>query len=102
MLNPTIEKKVDKDSFILNAMQSGDTLKGALEAWKTSGNSVRRGKGGRAAFYDYLREGNSVTSEKELIAYIASDDCEFSENERKTSNYGHWLAIAELVEAGRA
>ena len=92
---------ISKDDFILAAMQNGATLKAALEDWKNSGNSVRRGKGGRAAFYDYLRE-NSVTSEKELIAYIASDDCEFSENERKTSNYGHWLAIAELVEAVRA
>lgn len=83
-------------------MQNGGTLKDALQSWKESGNSVRRGKGGRAAFYDYLRDGNSVTSEKELIAYIASPDCEFSENERKTSNYGHWLAIAELVEAVRS
>lgn len=94
-------KPVTKDGFILSAMQGGATLKDAMQSWKESGNSVRRGKGGRAAFYDYLRN-NSVTSEKELIAYIASDDCEFSENERKTSNYGHWLAIAELVEAVRA
>jgi len=92
---------ISKDTFVLEAMQNGATLKDAMQAWKESGNSVRRGKGGRAAFYDYLRE-NSVASEKELIAYIASDDCEFSENERKTSNYGHWLAIAELVEAVRA
>ena len=76
-------------------------LKAEAAAWKASGFAVRRGKGGRAAFYDYLRK-NSVTSEKELIAYIASDDCEFSDNERKTSNYGHWLAIAELVEAVRS
>jgi len=101
-MDTTIEKKVDKDTFILNAMKGGATLKDALEAWKVSGNGVRRGRGGRAAFYDYLRDGNSVTNEKELIAYMQSGDCEFSENERKTSNYGHWLAIAELVEAVRA
>jgi len=101
MLNPTIEKKVDKDTFILNAMQSGDTLKDALEAWKNSGNSVRRGKGGRAAFYDYLRNGGRIKNEQDLQAYIASPDCEFSDNERKTSNYGHWLAIAELVDSVR-
>ena len=93
---------ISKDTFVLEAMQNGATLKDAMQAWKESGNAVRRGKGGRAAFYDYLRDGNAITNERELEAYIASDDCEFSENERKTSNYGHWLAIAELVEAVRA
>lgn len=93
---------ISKDEYVLAEMQSGKSLKDALASWKESGNAVRRGKGGRAAFYDYLREGNSVTTEKELLAYIASDECEFSENERKTSNYGHWLAIAELVEAVRS
>jgi len=95
-------KPVTKDGFILAAMQEGASLKDAMQLWKESGNAVRRGKGGRAAFYDYLRDGNSVTTEKELLAYIASPDCEFSENERKPSNYGHWLAIAELVEAVRS
>lgn len=95
-------KPVTKDGFILAAMQEGVSLKEALQLWKESGNAVRRGKGGRAAFYDYLREGNSIANERELEAYIASDECEFSENERKTSNYGHWLAIAELVEAVRS
>ena len=93
---------ISKDEYVLSAMQEGKTLKEALQLWKESGNAVRRGKGGRAAFYDYLREGNSIANEKELLAYIASDECEFSENERKTSNYGHWLAIAELVEAVRS
>ena len=95
-------KTISKDTFVLEAMQNGASLKDAMQSWKESGNAVRRGKGGRAAFYDYLRDGNSVTTEKELLAYIASPDCEFSENERKPSNYGHWLAIAELVEAVRA
>lgn len=92
---------ISKDAFILDAMQNGATLKGAMEMWKESGNSVRRGKGGRAAFYDFLRSGRSIKTENDLIAYMQMDECEFSENERKTSNYGHWLAIAELVESVR-
>jgi hypothetical protein len=76
-------------------------LKAEAAAWKASGFAVRRGKGGRAAFYDYLRNGGRIKNEQDLLAYIASDACEFSDNERKASNYGHWLAIAELVEAVR-
>lgn len=92
---------ISKEDFYAAKLSEGKSLKEIAELWKESGNAVRRGRGGRAAFYDYLREGNSIRDERDLKAYIASDDCEFSENERKSSNYGHWLAIAELVESVR-
>ena len=90
-----------KEQFYAEALSKGHSLKQVAELWKESGNALRRNKGGRAAFYDYLRNGGSARNEAELIHYIHSAECQFSENERKSSNYGHWLAIAELVESVR-
>lgn len=96
-------QKVSRDEFTANYYRTAEnpTRKGEEAAWKDSGLAVRRGKGGREDFYDYLRNGNAITSERELKEYIESEHCSFSDNERKPSNYGHWLAIAELVESVR-
>lgn len=90
--------KKNKEGVLFDLIMSGEfktpeEAKGALE----KANVVRRGKAGRAGFYDWLREGGTIETEADLVELMESGEVAFSDNERKKSNYGHWLEIAKLV-----
>lgn len=95
--------KKNKEGVLFDLIMSGEfktpeAAKAALE----HANVIKRGKAGRAGFYDWLREGGVIETERDLIALMDSGEVSFSENERKKSNYGHWMEIAKLVQDVRA
>lgn len=97
------KKKKNKEAVLFDLILTGEfktpeAAKAALE----QANVVRRGKAGRAGFYDWLREGGVLESEKDLMELMESGEVAFSENERKRSNFGHWLEIARLVQDVRS
>lgn len=90
--------KANKEAVLFQLILTGEfSTPEAAKAALEQANVVRRGKAGRAGFYDWLREGGTIETEKDLVVLMESGEVAFSENERKKSNYGHWLEIAKLV-----